>query len=89
MSEQAPEQTPEPQPQPRPHIESIQRHELPPTQPYQSPPSVVLFKIFKPTDTVTRLLGESLWNLTHCLANSMVMCSAVARRILRTNRSRP
>jgi len=83
MSEQTPE------PQHGPHIESIQQHKLPPTQPYQSPPPAVSFKVFKPTDTVTKLLGESLWNLTHCLANSTALCSTVARWILWTYRSRP
>jgi len=68
MSEQTPE--------PGPHIESIQQHELPPIQ---SSSPAVSFKIFKPTDTVTRLLGESLWNFTHCLANSIALRSAVAR----------
>ena len=73
MSEQTPE------PQPGPHIESIQHDELPPTQSYQSSPPAVSFKIFRPTDTVTRLLGELLWNFTLCLANNRAPYSAVAR----------
>ncbi|KAL9714318.1 hypothetical protein Ac2012v2_002631 [Leucoagaricus gongylophorus] len=44
-------------PQPGPQIESMQQPTLPPTHQYQSTPPVVSFRVFKPTDTVTRLLA--------------------------------
>jgi len=65
-------------PQPGPQIESTQQPTLPLPHQYQSTPPVVSFRVFKPTDTVTRLLGELTWSSTHRLAN-IAPRSAVAR----------